>query len=87
MPAEGTVEIGQIREARLGGNVSDLAAAPIRFAQKRGGRIQAAAQYVMREALAGFFEQEVHIARRDAELFGDRQRTEIWIGTAMFDYA
>src|ERR1700729_3463655 len=67
MPAEGAIEIGQVVEARFGGNVGNLAMAQTRIAQQHRGAFEAAFQHVMREALAGFFQEQMHVARRDAE--------------------
>ena len=58
MPAEGAVEIGQVGETCFGGDVRDLAMAPSRVAQQRGGLFEAPFQHVMAEALAGFFEEK-----------------------------
>ena len=71
MPAKGAVEIGQIGETCFGGDVCDLAMAPSRVAQQRGSLFEAPIQHVMGEALAGFFEEKMDVARSNAKLGGD----------------
>ena len=83
--AEGAIEIGQIGETGLGGDVGYLAITPRGSRNSAAALSQAPFQHVMRETLAGLFKKQMHVARRDAELTGDCQRAEIRIGAAAID--
>ena len=60
---------------------------PPRIAQQCPGLLQTPLQHVMGEALAGFFEQQVNVARRNAEQRSDTGRTQIEIAAAALDLA
>ncbi len=57
----------------------------LRIAQQRGGLFQPPFQHVMGEALAGLFEQQMHVARRDAEQHRNRDSAQARIATATLD--
>src|SRR5580698_883986 len=56
--------------------------AEVRITQQRCGFIQPPFQHVMGEALSGLFEEQVHVARRNAEKKRDRDCAQIPIATA-----
>src|ERR1700722_16408985 len=85
MPAEGAVEIGQVGEARFGGNVGDLAIPPTPIAQQRRGLAQPPLQHVMSEAFAGFFEEQMYVAWRNAEQECDCDCAQARIAAAALD--
>jgi len=87
MPAERAIEIRKIGEACLGGDIGDLARGRLRIAQQRRRFFKAPLQHMMREALAGLFEQKMHVTRRDAEPSCHRDDIEMRIGAANFDFA
>src|SRR6202034_1886715 len=85
MTPEGTVGIRQVGEAGFRGDIGDLTRAPTRIAQERCALYQAPFQHMMREAPAGLLQEEMHVARRDAERRRDHDRIQALIAAAAFD--
>ena len=57
MPAKGAVEIGQVIEARFGGDVGDLAMTRSWITQQHSRLFQTLLPHMMRKAFAGLFEE------------------------------
>src|SRR5262249_56416921 len=74
---EGAVEIGDVGEARGGGDVAHLAPPASRFAQQPMRRRELAVENESRKGGAGALEQALDVARRQPVAAGDQLEPEI----------
>jgi hypothetical protein len=80
--AEAAVEVRDVGEAGLHGNLADLESCAVGIAQDGGSAIEPALQKMLRETSSGRLQQPMQIARRHAELCRHARRVEIGLARA-----
>jgi len=85
MAAERPVEMGKVGKTCLEGDSGDLSILIFIISQEFLRLFKALPQNVLRESLTGLFKQQMNIAGRDAQFFGDSCRAQAVIGDMFRD--